>query len=176
MDSQHLPLQLLLLVLTVAHELDAHSGTTVTPWHVNISQAASNKSTLDQEGEKQENTTVASDYEDFAGLCWRIFEHQMASVSSTKWCHWRAIHRPYRNLRYCLEGSADILKYGYPNALAEEYIFFSHRLYFFNCTFEQRLLLDPPENVLLTLILTPICLIPFLVTLVVCKSKGEMQS
>lgn len=101
----------------------------------------------------------------------------MANVRSTEWCQWRAIRRPYRNLRYCLEKPAEILNYGYPNALAEAYTVLSHHLYFINCTLEQKqLLLDPPENVLLTLIITPICLIPFLVTLVVWKSKGEMQS
>lgn len=85
-------------------------------------------------------------------------------------------HRPYSDLRTCLEQTAEALHYGYPNPLAEKYTVDSHRFYFFNCTLEQQLLLDPPENVLLTLILTPICLIPFLVTLVVWKSKGEMQS
>lgn len=61
--------------------------------------------------------------------------------------------------------------------MAENYILWSHRLYFLNCTLERPLLLDPPENILLTLIITPICLIPLLVTLVVLKSKdGEMQA
>lgn len=36
---------------------------------------------------------------------------------------------------------------------------------------------DPPEDVLLAMIITPICLIPFLVALVVWRSKdGKMQS
>lgn len=84
--------------------------------------------------------------------------------------------RPYSILTYCLEDMADRLEYGYPSALSEHYIVCSHRLYFLNCTLARPLLLDPPENVLMMLILTPICLIPLLVTLVVWKSKdGEMQ-
>uniref|UniRef100_A0A8D2LQ77 Receptor activity modifying protein 2 n=2 Tax=Varanus komodoensis TaxID=61221 RepID=A0A8D2LQ77_VARKO len=101
----------------------------------------------------------------------------MANVSKVHWCEWRAVSRPYSELRRCLEDWADKLNVGYPNTLAENYIVYSHRLYFRNCTMEHPPLLDPPENVLLPLIITPICLIPFLVMLVVLKSKdGEMQS
>ncbi|KAH0626999.1 hypothetical protein JD844_002350 [Phrynosoma platyrhinos] len=87
------------------------------------------------------------------------------------------LYRPYSGLRSCLEDQADRLNCSFPNAVAEEYIISSHRQYFLNCTQEHPLLLDPPENVLLPLIITPICLIPFLVTLVVLKSKdGETQA
>ncbi|KAJ6660485.1 hypothetical protein lerEdw1_017482 [Lerista edwardsae] len=163
MDSQRLPLQLLLLVLTVAHVLDAHSGTTVTPWAVNVSQAASNKSALDYEGDKHENMMLAfANYEAYAHMCWNIFTHQMATVSNAKWCHWTAIRRPYSNLQTCLEEYAETLHYGYPNPLAEKYIVDSHRLYFFNCTLEQQLLLDPPGECFADSHLNPHLSHPFL--------------
>lgn len=87
-----------------------------------------------------------------------------------------ALPRPYSNLQACLEDGADTLHYGYPNALAERYIFQSHRRYFRNCTLEHQGYFDPPEDVLLAMIIAPICLIPFLVTLVIWRSKdGKAQ-
>uniref|UniRef100_A0A8C5SSR8 Receptor activity modifying protein 2 n=1 Tax=Laticauda laticaudata TaxID=8630 RepID=A0A8C5SSR8_LATLA len=86
------------------------------------------------------------------------------------------LYRPYSHLRKCLENEADKLDLNYPNSMAEEYIIISHHNYFFNCTLQNQPLQDPPENILLALIMTPICIIPFLVALVVLKSKdGEMQ-
>ncbi|XP_062972800.1 receptor activity-modifying protein 2 isoform X1 [Elgaria multicarinata webbii] len=166
MAGQCLSLQLLLLAFT-AIGLDAHSWTTTaTPQNVNISLEEGNRTFY-----------IHALYSVIAENCWRFFVHQMGNVSKVHWCEWRAISRPYSELRRCLEEWADNLSYGFPNALADNYTVFSHRMYFLNCTEEYPLLMDPPENVLLPLIITPICLIPFLVTLVVLKSKdGEMQS
>ncbi|KAK4808669.1 hypothetical protein QYF61_020158 [Mycteria americana] len=87
-----------------------------------------------------------------------------------------SLPRPYSLLQACLEGWADHLHYGYPNALAEQYIFQSHHRYFHNCTVEHQVYFDPPEDVLLAMIIAPICLIPFLVTLVIWRSKdGKAQ-
>ncbi|XP_053122310.1 receptor activity-modifying protein 2 [Hemicordylus capensis] len=179
MDSQRLPLQLLLLVLTVAPGLDAHPGTTVTPRDANVSSEATvNATVLNQTVETLENTekivlTIDQNYSKSAEKCWNSFVYQMANISEANWCEWRAIQRPYGGLRLCLEHWADKMKYSYPNAFAENYTVSSHHIYFHNCIE----FLDPPESILLPLIITPICLIPFLVTLVVLKSKdGKMQS
>ncbi|XP_034272086.1 receptor activity-modifying protein 2 [Pantherophis guttatus] len=108
--------------------------------------------------------------------CWDLFTEQMANISKPDWCDWKTIRRPYSHLRKCLENGADKLELNYPNSMAEEYIIISHHNYFINCTLQNQPLQDPPENILLALIITPICLIPFLVALVVLKSKGgEMQ-
>lgn len=89
----------------------------------------------------------------------------------------RSLPRPYSVLRECLEYWAERLNYSYPNALAEQYILQSHHLYFHNCTLEHPVYFDPPEDVLLALIIAPICLIPFLVTLVIWRSKdGKAQA
>ncbi|XP_061446092.1 receptor activity-modifying protein 2 isoform X2 [Rhineura floridana] len=175
MDGQCLPLLLLLLVFT-AIRLDAHPGTTVTPRNTNVSlEGGPNATALGHYPER--NITTHYVYSIYAEFCWSIFAHQMANISKAHWCEWRVIGRPYHDLRKCLEGWAEHLKYVYPNALAEDYTILSHSIYFLNCSLENPTLLDPPENVLLALIITPICLIPFLVTLVVLKSKdGEMQS
>ncbi|XP_067397491.1 receptor activity-modifying protein 2 [Emydura macquarii macquarii] len=116
-------------------------------------------------------------YLELVELCWSNFTHWMMNVTRVQLCEWRIISRPYSYLQYCLESFADQLKYGYPNSIAEAYIFESHHLYFLNCTQEHPVFLDPPEDMLLALIFAPICLIPFLVTLVVWRSKdGKTQS
>ncbi|XP_060138254.1 receptor activity-modifying protein 2 [Zootoca vivipara] len=171
MGGRSLPLLLLLAVFTVAIRLDAPNGTT---------EAAGNAS-VSLEGRPNVQGPEMKLSEDIVyGIigagCWRDFETQMANITEVHWCEWMVIRRPYRDLQKCLEEWAVRLNYGYPNTLAHNYITYSHRLYFRNCSL-QNALQDPPENVLLPLIITPICLIPFLVTLVVLKSKdGEMQS
>ncbi|XP_009646650.1 receptor activity-modifying protein 2 [Egretta garzetta] len=108
--------------------------------------------------------------------CWESFVDLMRNVTESELCEWKVISRPYSLLQDCLEGWADCLRYGYPNALAEQYIFQSHHRYFQNCTLEHQVYFDPPEDVLLAMIIAPICLIPFLVTLVIWRSKdGKAQ-
>nr|XP_056719877.1 receptor activity-modifying protein 2 [Euleptes europaea] len=187
MSAQGCPLQLLLLLLIGESALDAHLRTTVTPHSTNYSlEGGPNTTALEHEVETPKLMMMhPMDYQAYkdawyrsnAKVCWNRFVQQMANVSGMHLCEWSVISRPYTTLRHCLEDWADRLEYGYPNALAENYTVCSHRMYFLNCTLGRPLLLDPPENVLLTLIITPICLIPFLVTLVVLKSKdGEMQA
>ncbi|KAL8175768.1 UNVERIFIED_CONTAM: hypothetical protein K2H54_007356, partial [Gekko kuhli] len=176
-------LLLLLLLLAGASVLGVHSGTTGTP---HLEGGKSNATALELELEnfkhmmkypKAYPVFQEAMYQLQAKGCWDRFVQQMANVSTMLLCEWSVVSRPYATLTHCLEDGADKMEYGYPNALAEKYIAFSHRTYFLNCTLERPLLLDPPENVLLTLIITPICLIPLLVTLVVLKSKdGEMQA
>lgn len=79
--------------------------------------------------------------------------------------------RPYSILQECLEQKADAFKLGFPNPWAERIIFEAHRIHFANCSLVQPTFSDPPEDVLLAMIMVPICLIPFLVTLVVWRSK-----
>ncbi|NXI96968.1 RAMP2 protein, partial [Psophia crepitans] len=115
-------------------------------------------------------------YTNIAQNCWEEFVELMRNVTASELCEWKVISRPYSFLQACLENSADRLHYGYPNALAEQYIFQSHHRYFHNCTPEHQVYFDPPEDVLLAMIIAPICLIPFLVTLVIWRSKdGKAQ-
>ncbi|XP_071584812.1 receptor activity-modifying protein 2 isoform X1 [Heliangelus exortis] len=110
-------------------------------------------------------------YSNITQKCWEIFVDLMRNVTAPELCEWKVISRPYSLLQECLEYEADRLQYGYPNALAEQYIFQSHHRYFQNCTLEHYF--DPPEDVLLAMIIAPICLIPFLVTLVIWRSKDS---
>uniref|UniRef100_A0A8C2QXL0 Receptor activity-modifying protein 2 n=2 Tax=Caprinae TaxID=9963 RepID=A0A8C2QXL0_CAPHI len=89
------------------------------------------------------------------------------------WCDWALISRPYSFLRDCLEKGAEEFGLGFPNPWAEEIIFETHHIHFANCSLVQPTFSDPPEDVLLAMIIAPICLIPFLVTLVVWRSKDS---
>ncbi|POI28812.1 hypothetical protein CIB84_007437 [Bambusicola thoracicus] len=108
--------------------------------------------------------------------CWESFVQLMQNVTGAQLCEWKVISRPYSFLQHCLEESADRLNHSYPNTLAESYIFQSHHRYFQNCSAGSQAYFDPPEDVLLAMIIAPICLIPFLVTLVIWRSKdGKAQ-
>ncbi|XP_029428868.1 receptor activity-modifying protein 2-like [Rhinatrema bivittatum] len=102
--------------------------------------------------------------------CWEDFTLLMSHVASRDWCNWAMISRPYSTLQLCLEEKAEVLGYYYPNAYADLCIIKGHKTYFSNCT--SQYLFDPPEDILLPIIFAPICIIPFLVTLVVWKSKN----
>ncbi|NXC05402.1 RAMP2 protein, partial [Orthonyx spaldingii] len=119
---------------------------------------------------------MQGNYTNITQECWDYFVDLMRNVKTSELCEWKVISRPYSVLQACLEHWAEHLNYSYPNALAEQYIFQSHRLYFHNCTLEHPVYFDPPEDVLLAMIIAPICLIPFLVTLVIWRSKdGKAQ-
>ncbi|XP_064030211.1 receptor activity-modifying protein 2 [Pogoniulus pusillus] len=119
---------------------------------------------------------VEETYTNLTQQCWEYFVDMMRNVTASELCEWKVISRPYSFLQHCLEAWADRLRYGYPNTLAEQYIFQSHHRYFHNCTLQHQVYFDPPEDVLLAMIIAPICLIPFLVTLVIWRSKdGKAQ-
>ncbi|KAM6163119.1 receptor activity-modifying protein 2 [Rhynchocyon petersi] len=111
-------------------------------------------------------------YETNVHYCWVEYKKRMDPLEKY-WCDWAMISRPYSNLRECLEYYADEFGLGFPNPWAEMVIFKTHQMHFANCSLLQSTLKDPPEDVLLAMIIAPICLIPFLVTLVVWRSKDS---
>lgn len=115
--------------------------------------------------------TVEESYEINALFCWFYYKNQMNSVKD--WCNWTLISRHYSDLQYCLEYNADSFGLGFPNPFAERIILETHLIHFTNCSLVQPTFSDPPEDVLLAMIIAPICLIPFLVTLVVWRSKDN---
>ncbi|KAF6299499.1 receptor activity modifying protein 2 [Rhinolophus ferrumequinum] len=115
-------------------------------------------------------------YKNHVQICWQEYKGYMDSIEKD-WCDWAIISRHYSFLQYCLERKADDYGLGFPNPWAERIIIETHQLHFANCSLVQPTFSDPPEDVLLALIIAPICLIPFLVTLVVWRSKdGEAQT
>ncbi|XP_036123356.1 receptor activity-modifying protein 2-like [Molossus molossus] len=102
--------------------------------------------------------------------CWQDYKGYMDSIKEDG-CDWAKMTRPYSYLQDCLEKNAEYFGLGFPNELAEEFIFETHLTHFATCSLVQPTFSDPPEDVLLAI--APICLIPFLVTLVVWRSKGS---
>ncbi|XP_006156126.1 receptor activity-modifying protein 2 [Tupaia chinensis] len=119
-----------------------------------------------------EGKTVEENYEMDVQFCWKGYKNYMDSVEKD-WCDWAVISRPYSALRDCLEQTAEEYGLGFPNPWAERIIFETHQIHFANCSLEQPTFSDPPEDVLLAMIIAPICLIPFLVTIVVWQSKDS---
>ncbi|XP_038610383.1 receptor activity-modifying protein 2 [Tachyglossus aculeatus] len=116
-------------------------------------------------------------YSSRAYSCWYQYEERMVNIHRQDRCLWDVISRPYSELQSCLELGAEERQLGYPNPLAEDIILHSHFTYFANCSLVRPAFGDPPEDLLLAMIIAPICLIPFLVTLVVWRSKdGETQA
>nr|XP_055189972.1 receptor activity-modifying protein 2 [Nyctereutes procyonoides] len=127
---------------------------------------------LPTEGSLKLEGNKMADYETSVQFCWQSYKEQMDSIPKD-WCDWAMISRPYSDLQYCLEHFAEAFGLGFPNPWAEEVIFETHQIHFANCSLVQPTLSDPPEDVLLAMIIAPICLIPFLVTLVVWRSKDN---
>lgn len=118
-----------------------------------------------------EKKTMES-YKEKVQCCWQNYTNDMDSIKKD-WCDWAIISRPYSLLQHCLEKLAEDFDLGFPNPWAERIIIETHQIHFANCTLVEPTFSDPPEGVLLALIIAPICLIPFLVTLVVWKSKDS---
>ncbi|NXQ42153.1 RAMP2 protein, partial [Catharus fuscescens] len=167
MSSRRLSQGLLLLWVLLGHTQTVHTDAVNT----SLSQdAGTSQPTAMSNGTAQ---PIDGIYTNLTLGCWAYFVDLMRDVRTSDLCEWKIIIRPYSELRGCLEYWAERLNYSYPNALAEQYIFQSHDHYFHNCTLEHPVYLDPPEDVLLAMIIAPICLIPFLVTLVIWRSKDS---
>ncbi|XP_072260089.1 receptor activity-modifying protein 2 [Pyxicephalus adspersus] len=142
------------------------TGSTIAPGNVTVT---SGNTTAHRNDTGARNLT-AEHYPYIVQMCWNHFDFQMNKTLHGQWCSWHSIVRFYSDLQECLEGYADHLLVGYPNDLAHDAILNAHIKFFTNCAMSEEFI-DPPENVLLALIFTPICIIPFLVTLVVYKSN-----
>ncbi|XP_075033497.1 receptor activity-modifying protein 2 [Mixophyes fleayi] len=103
--------------------------------------------------------------------CTHHFHSSMSKMNPEHWCEWDDVISFYDKLQICIEDATDGYDFPYPNVLTHDIFLSIHKHYFANCTLLSEEILDPPEHVLLALIFVPICIIPFLVTLVVYKSN-----
>ncbi|XP_056404962.1 receptor activity-modifying protein 2 [Hyla sarda] len=110
-------------------------------------------------------------YDEDVYICWSHFGYLMFHLGQEHWCNWKRTVRLYAYLQECLETTAENRSIAFPNELAHHVILRVHMDYFKNCSLLSEELMDPPDNILFGLIFAPICLIPFLVTLVVYKSN-----
>lgn len=102
--------------------------------------------------------------------CFTDFEKSMALLSSADHCVWRSVNGFYSNLSDCTEKISDCLRIPWPNPLVERRFVEIHEKFFVDCPSEE--LSDPPPAIILALVITPICLIPIMVSLVVLKTKN----
>ncbi|KTF95017.1 hypothetical protein cypCar_00022158 [Cyprinus carpio] len=114
-------------------------------------------------------------YELLVQLCQLHFDDAMLSMNSNDWCSLEKIKSAYNNFTVCTESVADCLLIPWPNQLVENLFVDIHTTYFQECPTEA--LKDPPPSIILALVMTPICLIPVMVVLVVLKTKnGDRRS
>lgn len=106
----------------------------------------------------------------FFHLCLSNFEVAMESLNSSDWCVWGNVNSLYSNLSHCTEEISDCLLIPWPNPLVEQTFVDIHSKYFKDCPTEE--LSDPPPAIIMALVITPICLIPIMVSLVVLKTKN----
>ncbi|XP_030264776.1 receptor activity-modifying protein 2 isoform X2 [Sparus aurata] len=105
----------------------------------------------------------------FEHLCLKNFEIAMTSLR-TDWCSWSNVSGLYSNLSICTEDISDCLLIPWPNPLVEKTFVDIHSKFFKDCPSEE--LSDPPPVIIFALVITPICLIPVMVSLVVLKTKN----
>ncbi|XP_018557832.1 receptor activity-modifying protein 2 isoform X2 [Lates calcarifer] len=103
-------------------------------------------------------------------LCLNKFETAMTSLNSTDWCTWGNVRASYSDLSLCTEEMSDCLFIPWPNPLVEDTFVNIHSKFFKDCPTEE--LSDPPPVIVFALVITPICLIPVMVSLVVFKTKN----
>ncbi|XP_036387290.1 receptor activity-modifying protein 1-like isoform X2 [Megalops cyprinoides] len=107
--------------------------------------------------------------------CHEPFKKTMSNLSATDLCTWDNIMSPYDNFTVCTETKAECLWIPYPNKLVETMFVDIHAKYFKSCPTQEYG--DPPPSVVFALVMTPICLIPVMVVLVVMKTKnGDRRS
>nr|XP_055048301.1 receptor activity-modifying protein 2 isoform X1 [Misgurnus anguillicaudatus] len=114
-------------------------------------------------------------YENLVDWCLYVFHKDMDSINSTDWCSLEKVKSAYNNFTLCTETIADCLLLPWPNQFVEGQFVAIHSNYFQTCPTEA--LRDPPPSIVLALVMTPICLIPVMVVLVVFKTKnGDRRS
>uniref|UniRef100_A0A5F7ZVL5 Receptor activity-modifying protein 3 n=2 Tax=Macaca TaxID=9539 RepID=A0A5F7ZVL5_MACMU len=128
-------------------------------------------------------------------LCGKAFADMMGKVDVWKWCnlsefivgcivpeavpfalavlcrHYLERHRYYESFTNCTEMEANIVGCYWPNPLAQGFITGIHRQFFSNCTMDKVHLEDPPDEVLIPLIIIPVVLTVAMAGLVVWRSK-----
>ncbi|XP_077412048.1 receptor activity-modifying protein 2 isoform X1 [Vanacampus margaritifer] len=103
-------------------------------------------------------------------ICLCNFEVAMEAMNTTNWCAWSNVSWLYSNLSICTENISDCLGIPWPNPLVEQTFVDIHHKFFKDCPMEE--LSDPPPPIIFALVITPILLIPVMVSLVVLKTKN----
>ncbi|KAG7216764.1 hypothetical protein INR49_021162 [Caranx melampygus] len=133
-------------------------------------------------------------------ICGEDFKKDMAHIDPQYWCNlthfirchdiWDAMREQagpgglgiqygdeYHIFTLCTETKSNIVDCYWPNPLVERYIIRVHKHFFSNCTMEQVVWVDPPDDTLTILILIPIFLTMAMIALVVwCSKRSDILS
>ncbi|EAW61049.1 receptor (calcitonin) activity modifying protein 3, isoform CRA_b [Homo sapiens] len=104
-------------------------------------------------------------------LCGKAFADMMGKVDVWKWCNLSEFIVYYESFTNCTEMEANVVGCYWPNPLAQGFITGIHRQFFSNCTVDRVHLEDPPDEVLIPLIVIPVVLTVAMAGLVVWRSK-----
>ncbi|XP_018545009.1 uncharacterized protein LOC108892055 [Lates calcarifer] len=133
-----------------------------------------NESFQDQEKEFPHRHCHQDQLMEFSRMyCETTFHQEMMTIRPENWCLMESITKPYSDLTYCLEKLSEIVSCYYPNPNTQDIFLYIHSYYFHNCTKEELLFEDAPHGLVMALTLIPVSLIPFMVYLVVWKSKVQ---
>ncbi|XP_028288583.1 receptor activity-modifying protein 3 [Parambassis ranga] len=104
-------------------------------------------------------------------VCGEDFKRDMAHIDPQHWCNLTHFISEYHLFTLCTETKSHIVDCYWPNPLVESYIIRIHKHFFSNCTIEQVVWVDPPDDTLTILILIPVFLTLAMIALVVWCSK-----
>lgn len=104
-------------------------------------------------------------------VCGEHFKKDMALIQPQYWCNLTHFISEYHLFTFCTETKSHDVGCYWPNPLVEGYIIQIHKHFFSNCTMEQVVWVDPPDDTLVILILIPIFLTLAMIALVVWCSK-----
>ncbi|XP_041101139.1 receptor activity-modifying protein 3-like [Polyodon spathula] len=103
--------------------------------------------------------------------CEDDFKRDMDLVDPKNWCNLTYYIKEYNTFSTCTEHNAEKVGCFWPNPLVESFIISIHKHFFSNCTSDQVVWEDPPDNMLTVLILIPVLLTVLIIALVVWCSK-----
>ncbi|XP_069469444.1 receptor activity-modifying protein 3 isoform X1 [Ambystoma mexicanum] len=104
-------------------------------------------------------------------VCGKRFEDMMRTLGAQKWCNLTEFIVHYDTFSSCTEAEAKYTGCFWPNPHTECYITGIHKKFFSNCTSDNVVWEDPPDEILTTLILIPVVLTAAMISLVVWCSK-----
>ncbi|KAM4688771.1 receptor activity-modifying protein 3 [Discoglossus pictus] len=107
--------------------------------------------------------------------CGKQFEVMMTRLHPSQWCNLTEFIMYYDKFSQCTENRSMAVGCFWPNSLAERFITGIHRQFFSNCTSDKEEWVDPPDEILTTLILIPVFLTAAMISLVVwCSKRGDI--
>ncbi|KAM3593920.1 uncharacterized protein V6R79_025669 [Siganus canaliculatus] len=103
--------------------------------------------------------------------CGDSFKQGMGQIDPRHWCNLTHFIEKYHDFTNCTEVKSDNMNCYWPNPLVESFIIRIHKQFFGNCSNQNVVWVDPPDETLTALILVPVFLTLAMIALVVWCSK-----